>query len=81
MKYFKEHKNTLTATFEYKDFSQALEFVNQIGNIAEMSQHHPDILLHDYRFVTITITTHDAGNILTNKDFAIAELIEKSYKK
>ena len=81
MKYFKEIDNTLIAKFEFKNFSEALAFVNQVANIAEISNHHPDILLHNYKFVTITNTTHDTGNMLTNNDYAIAELIEKSYKK
>lgn len=81
MKYFLEQDNTLKASFEFKNFAQALAFVNQVGNIAEISNHHPGIKLHNYKYVTIETTTHDSGNMLTNKDFAIAELIEKSYKK
>lgn len=81
MKHFKEIKNTLVAEFTFKNFIDALEFVNQVGNIAEIHNHHPDISLHDYKFVSISTTTHDAGNSITIKDTTIAEVIEKSYKK
>lgn len=81
MKHFKEIKNTLVAEFAFKNFTDALEFVNQVGNIAEIHNHHPDISLHNYKFVTISTTTHDAENSITVKDTAIAEVIEKSYRK
>lgn len=81
MKYFVQQDNTLQASFEFKNFTQALDFVNQVWNISEISDHHPDIYLHDYKFVSICTTTHDAGNTLTKKDYAIAKLIEASYKK
>ena len=80
MKHFTEKNNTLTGKFEFKNFPGALKFVNLVWNIAEISDHHPDMLLHDYRFVTITTTTHDAWNTLTEKDYAIAERIEASYR-
>ncbi|MCH8518817.1 4a-hydroxytetrahydrobiopterin dehydratase [Candidatus Gracilibacteria bacterium] len=80
MKHFSEKNNTLTSKFEFKNFSEAIKFVNLVGNIAEISDHHPDILLHNYKYVTITTTTHDLGNTLTEKDYAIAERIEASYR-
>ncbi len=80
MKYFIEKNNTLTAKFEFKNFNDALKFVNLVWNIAEISNHHPDILLHDYKYITITTTTHDRWNTLTDKDYAIAERIEASYR-
>jgi len=81
MKYFKELDNVLTATFEFQNFQQALIFVNQVWNIAEISNHHPDIMLHDYKKVTVKSTTHDEWNMITDQDYAIAKLIESSYKK
>lgn len=81
MKYFTEKENILWGTFEFQSFQSALNFVNQIWNIAEISNHHPDIKLHNYKFVTVETTTHDAWNTLTEKDYAIAKLIEASYKK
>ena len=81
MKHFREENNMLIATFECKSFQEALHFVNQIGNIAEISNHHPHIQIHDYKMVTVETTTHDAANTITQKDYAIAKLIEASYKK
>jgi len=81
MKYFKEVENTLIWKFEFMNFPEALAFVNQVGNIAEISNHHPDIKIHGYKYVTIETTTHDAWNTLTTKDHAIVKLIEASYKK
>lgn len=71
----------LQASFEFRNFENALKFVNQVGNIAEISNHHPDIYLHDYKYVSICSTTHDAWWTVTSKDRAIAKLIESSYKK
>lgn len=71
MKYFAHEENMLQATFE---------FVNIVWNIAEISNHHPDIYIHDYKFVSVCSTTHDQWDTVTSKDHAIAKLIEASYK-
>jgi 4a-hydroxytetrahydrobiopterin dehydratase len=62
---------------EYKmnDFKEALAFVNKVGDAAETMDHHPDILMHSWNKVNITISTHSAGGV-TNKDFQLAEKIE-----
>ena len=57
-------------TFEFKDFIQALAFVNKVAEAAEKINHHPDILIR-YSKVTMTLSTHDAGGI-TKKDFDLA---------
>jgi 4a-hydroxytetrahydrobiopterin dehydratase len=59
-----------------KDFAAALEFVNRIGIAAEAMDHHPDILIHGYRYVTLTLCTHSAGG-LTRMDFDLAQKIEE----
>lgn len=66
----------LTKKFEFNNFKQALEFVNKVGELAESADHHPDILLHDYKFVTITLTTHSEGKI-TKKDMRLSSQIDK----
>lgn len=81
MKYFSEYKNTLRADFEFQNFRKALDFINLVWNIAEISNHHPNIFLHDYRFVEISTTTHDTRNTITENDYALAKNIELSYKK
>lgn len=81
MKYFKQIEDSLVWSFEFANFQNALEFVNLVWNIAEISNHHPDIKLHDYKYVEIKTTTHDARNTITEKDNTLAQRIEDSYKK
>lgn len=61
--------------FTFPNFKDALTFVNQVGELAEKSDHHPDIAIN-YNKVTLTSWTHSAGG-LTNKDFDLAGHIEK----
>jgi 4a-hydroxytetrahydrobiopterin dehydratase len=63
----------LQVTRKFKDFIQAIEFVNKLVEPAESSGHHPDIEI-SYNQVKITLTTHDAGG-LTEKDFEVAQAI------
>lgn len=61
--------------FQFKDFKEALDFVNRTGAIAEELNHHPDILLYSWNKVKISVNTHDEGGI-TDKDFNLAKRIE-----
>jgi 4a-hydroxytetrahydrobiopterin dehydratase len=61
--------------FQLKDFAEALLFVNKAGAFAEEMNHHPDILMHSWNKVKITISTHSEGGV-TEKDFKLAEKIE-----
>ncbi len=70
------NNNHIGKEFELKDFKEALNFVNKVGERAEEMDHHPDIFLHDWNKVKITISTHSAGGI-TQNDFKLAEKIEK----
>lgn len=67
----------LVKTFEFEDFAGALEFVNQVGEIAEGLGHHPDITLQNYNEVVLQTKTHEA-NAVTEKDFRLVEKIEES---
>jgi len=67
--------NSIGKEYELKDFKEALGFVNKIGDRAEEMDHHPDILLHDWNKVKITVSTHSAGGV-TENDFKLAEKIE-----
>ncbi len=60
-------------TFQFKDFVQAMAFVEKVAAYAERVQHHPDILIR-YSRVTLSVNTHDAapGGALTEKDMALA---------
>ncbi|QMS90644.1 4a-hydroxytetrahydrobiopterin dehydratase [Nostoc edaphicum CCNP1411] len=68
-----DSKLQITRTF--KDFIEAIEFVNKLVEPAESAGHHPDIEI-SYNKVKITLTTHDAGG-LTQTDFDVAQAISK----
>jgi 4a-hydroxytetrahydrobiopterin dehydratase len=68
--------NSITKKFELKDFKSALAFVNKIGDEAESMDHHPDIFIHSWNKVKITISTHSAGGV-TLKDFKLAKNIDE----
>lgn len=53
---------TLTKQYNFKGFTSAIQFVNQVAMAAESVNHHPDIYIR-YNKVTITLTTHDTGGI------------------
>lgn len=62
--------------FKFKDFMEAVNFVNKISEIAENEEHHPDIKIYDYNNVEIKLMTHSDGG-LTEKDFKVASEIDK----
>jgi 4a-hydroxytetrahydrobiopterin dehydratase len=62
--------------FVFKNFSEAVGFIVQISIEAEKMNHHPDVLLHSWNKVKITISTHSEGG-LTDKDFTLANNIQK----
>ena len=61
--------------FTFKDFPEAIAFVNRLAPEAEAVDHHPDILIN-YKRVTLTYSTHDEGG-LTIKDFAGAATADR----
>jgi 4a-hydroxytetrahydrobiopterin dehydratase len=67
--------NAIVAELECSDFTAAIALVNAIAAEAERADHHPDILIHGYRRLTITLSTHAAGG-LTQRDFALAGAID-----
>jgi 4a-hydroxytetrahydrobiopterin dehydratase len=60
---------------EFDDFAGAMAFVNQVAEAAEEANHHPDILVHGWNKVRLTLTTHSEGR-LTDNDRAMAERID-----
>ena len=65
----------LKKTFELKDFRAAVSFIVRMAFYAEEMNHHPDV--HNvYNTVDIALTTHDAGNKVTEKDVRLARAIE-----
>ena len=63
----------ITRTYKFKDFAEALVFVNKVAGLAEAVDHHPDIDIR-WNKVKLTLSTHSAGG-LTEKDFALARQI------
>ena len=70
---FKE--NSISQEFQLRDFIEALQLVNKIGDEAEKMDHHPDILIHSWNKVKVTISTHSAGGV-TENDFKLAKAID-----
>ena len=67
---WKIERGELVRTFKFETFRAAVTFVNQVADIAEASNHHPDIDIR-YDRVRLALVSHDAGGI-TTKDFAVA---------
>jgi 4a-hydroxytetrahydrobiopterin dehydratase len=67
--------NAIGRDFKFADFAQALAFVNRVGEVAEELNHHPDILLHGWNRVRLTVTTHSEGG-LTENDFQLATRVD-----
>jgi len=70
----KEEK-VLEKEFKFKNFKQALAFVNKVGVLAQEEGHHPDIYLHDWNKVKLSLSTHAIGGLSEN-DFILAAKID-----
>lgn len=73
-----EQNNKLTRSFEFKNFVDAFSFMTKVAFAAEKMNHHPD-WQNVYNKVNITLSTHDAGDTVTEKDHALAKAIDKLY--
>src|ERR1035437_7793741 len=67
--------SAIEKTFEFKNFGDAIVFVNKVGEIAEKEGHHPDINLQNWRYVTLHLSTH-AIDGLSDNDFILAAKID-----
>ncbi len=65
--------NAIEKNFKFKNFSESLAFIVQVGLLAEKANHHPEIF-NVYNKVQIRLTTHDANGV-TDKDFDLANKI------
>lgn len=73
---WQEEKNKLYKKFEFKDFSEAFAFMTRVALAAEKMDHHP-LWTNVYNKVEIWLNTHDAGDVVTDKDKKLAEIIDK----
>ena len=71
-----EKDNRLQKTFKFKDFTQAFAFMTEVAFLAEKMNHHPD-WRNVYNTVETSLSTHDAGNKVTEKDRQLAEAIDR----
>jgi 4a-hydroxytetrahydrobiopterin dehydratase len=71
-----EKNNRLSKTFKFNDFQEAFAFMTRVAFLAEAQNHHPN-WSNVYNTVTIELNTHDAGNIVTEKDHKLAKAIDK----
>ena len=72
---WRQEGDALVRDFEFKDFAEAMSFVNRVAEVAEQRNHHPDILVHGWNNVRLTLSTHSEGG-LTDADRALAEQID-----
>ncbi len=71
-----EQNNRLKKSFAFKDFSEAFAFMTRVALLAEKMDHHP-YWTNVYNSVNIELSTHDAGDIVTDKDHALAKAIDQ----
>jgi 4a-hydroxytetrahydrobiopterin dehydratase len=67
--------NKLKKTFTFKDFTEAFAFMTKVAFVAEKMNHHPT-WTNTWNKVSFELSTHDAGNIVTEKDRTLAEAID-----
>ena len=77
---WKESKKMLKGTFKFDDFAEAFAFMTEVAFHAEKQNHHPN-WSNVWNTVEIELSTHDAGNIVTEKDHNLASIISKIYSK
>jgi 4a-hydroxytetrahydrobiopterin dehydratase len=73
---WQENDNKLYRKFDFKNFSEAFSFMTRVALAAEKMDHHP-LWTNVYNTVEIWLSTHDAGDIVTEKDRKLASLIDK----
>ncbi|MDN3203848.1 4a-hydroxytetrahydrobiopterin dehydratase [Algoriphagus sediminis] len=73
---WKEEDNRLKRTIEFADFTEAFAFMTRVAFLAEAHAHHPN-WSNVYNTVSIELTTHDAGNTVTEKDRKLAKAIDQ----
>jgi 4a-hydroxytetrahydrobiopterin dehydratase len=62
--------------WKFEDFAEAMAFVNRVADAAEEANHHPDILVHGWNKVRLSLTNHSAGG-LTEPDFEMAKRFDQ----
>ncbi len=73
---WKEENKSLHKKFEFKNFSEAFSFMTRVALAAEKMDHHPK-WTNEYNKVEIWLSSHDAGDIVTDKDQKLSKIIDK----
>ena len=73
---WKEENNALYKKFEFNNFSEAFAFMTRVAMAAEKANHHP-LWTNVYNKVEIWLNTHDAGDIVTDKDRKLSKVIDE----
>ncbi len=68
--------DAIVRDLKFVDFAAAIAFVNDVAQAAEVANHHPDILVHGWNKVRLTLSTHSQGG-LTDADFQLAGQIDR----
>lgn len=77
-KHWFEEDGSLIRTFTFDEYAEGASFVGKVAALADEMNHHPEILL-GYKTVTVETTTHDQGNMVTDKDRRLAQSIDAAY--
>jgi 4a-hydroxytetrahydrobiopterin dehydratase len=72
---WQEKNNTLYQKFEFADFSEAFAFMTRVALVAEKMNHHPK-WTNVWNSVEVWLSTHDAGDVVTDKDRKLADKID-----
>jgi len=72
---WREGEDGLARDYEFDDFKSAMAFVNRVADLAEEVNHHPDILVHGWNKVRLTLMTHSEGRV-TDNDRAMSQRID-----
>lgn len=75
---WKEENNRLKKEFQFKDFIEAFGFMTRVAIAAEKMNHHP-LWTNVYNKVSFELSTHDAGDTVTEKDHQLAKAIDKLF--
>ena len=73
--HWRREGDSIVRDIERDGFNAAMALANAVAEAANAANHHPDILVHGYKHVRITLSTHSAGG-LTENDFALAGMID-----
>lgn len=73
---WKREGEHIVRDWKFNDFAEAIAFVNRVADAAEAANHHPDIMVHGWNKVRLSLTNHSAGG-LTEADFELAGKLDE----